>query len=398
VALQAVREDVARATENYELTRDIVRSEAKSFGERLERAVKAAEESTEILDRDRITLGLIALAGAERDMVLERFHERVISSRLSERMLTEADRMIEATRSAGRSGYRRAARRSLGFGARFRLAVLLYNRLRFSMPLARLTADRFESLLAQRLVLRDLHRFLDTRIRRIHGRRVAELLHDLLQQRLNGAEQALDGLRLQYPGYAEELERRFIRRTALRFEEREYETLRSEGLIGDELHADLMRRLNGLRAHDERRPKLDIALQKAQLARQFPLFTELDTRTLRRLGRALVTRYASPGEVLVQPDTEPGAVYFIATGAVELRTAGQTWRLGRGEMFGQMSILRKRPLRSEVRAITPCTLLALDEQRFLRLLRRSPAVREAVRDSARKRGLSTDILKDLDAA
>ncbi len=398
VALQTVREDVARATEKYELTRDIVRSEAKTFGERLEGAVKAAEESTEILDRDRITLGLIALAGAERDMILERFHERVISSRLSERMLIESDRMIEATRSAGRSGYRHAARRSLGFGPGFRLAVFLYNRLRLGAPLARLTADRFEILLAQGLILRDLHRFIDTRIRRIHGRRVAELLHDLLQQRLNGAEQALDGLRLQYPGYAEELERRFIRRTALRFEEREYETLRDEGLIGDELHADLMRRLNAVRARDERRPKLDIALQKAQLARQFPLFSELDARTLRRLGRALITRYASPGEVLVQPDTEPGTVYFIATGAVELRTAGQTWRLGRGEMFGQMSILRNRPLRSEVRAITPCTLLMLDEERFLRLLRRSPAMRKAVRESAKKRGLSTNLLDDPDGA
>jgi monovalent cation:H+ antiporter, CPA1 family len=63
VALQTVREDVARTTENYELTRDIVRSEAKRFGERLDEAVRAAEDSADILDRDRITLGLIALAG-----------------------------------------------------------------------------------------------------------------------------------------------------------------------------------------------------------------------------------------------------------------------------------------------------------------------------------------------
>jgi monovalent cation:H+ antiporter, CPA1 family len=52
-----------RRRENYDLTRDIVRSEAKRFAERLDEAVEAAEENAEILDRDRITLGLIALAG-----------------------------------------------------------------------------------------------------------------------------------------------------------------------------------------------------------------------------------------------------------------------------------------------------------------------------------------------
>ena len=34
VSLQTVREDVARTTENYELSHDTVRSEAKQFGER----------------------------------------------------------------------------------------------------------------------------------------------------------------------------------------------------------------------------------------------------------------------------------------------------------------------------------------------------------------------------
>ena len=70
VALQTVREDVARTTENYKLSHDTVRSEAKRFGERLDTAVKAAEDSADILDRDRVTLGLIALAGHERDTIL----------------------------------------------------------------------------------------------------------------------------------------------------------------------------------------------------------------------------------------------------------------------------------------------------------------------------------------
>ncbi|SHJ16131.1 sodium/proton antiporter, CPA1 family [Wenxinia saemankumensis] len=395
VALQEVREEVAEVTENYGLARETVRAEAKRFGERLDAAVKRADEAEAILDRDRITLGLIALAGAERELILERFREQAISSRLAEMALSDADRLIEQTRVQGRMGYRRAARRPLGQGGVYRLAAWLHTRLRLSRLFARLTEDRFERLLIQRLILKDLDGFIDRRIRRIHGRRVANLLHDLLDARAEEVGQALDGLRLQYPGYAEELERRFIRRTALRLEEREYEVLREEGLIGPELHATLTADLGRRRARIERRPALDLAVRKAELIQQMPLFAEMQPRMVRRLARGLRTRYVTAGEVIVRRDSPPRSVFFIATGAVELLTGTQTVRLGRGEMFGQLALLARRPRRTEVRALSHGVLLELDEQRFQRLLRGSGALRRAVRESAERRGVALDGLDGL---
>lgn len=392
VALQTVREDVARTTENYELTHDIVRSEAKRFGERLDETVKTAEESVDIQDRDRITLGLIALAGHERDTILARVRERTISARMAEKVMSDADRLIEGARAGGRSGYQRAAHDSVAYGRAFRAMVMVRNRTGLSMPLARMTADRFELLLSQRLILRDLGRFIDRRILRIHGRRVADLLHELLSRRIEMVETALDGLRLQYPGYAEELERRFIRRTALRLEEREYASMREDGLIGSEVHTALMQELVTRRAAAERRPRLDIALQRTKLVRQFPLFSDLSDDALRRLSRALQTRYANAGEVILRKDSGAKSVFFIASGAVELASAGQTWRLGRGEMFGQLSILMHKARKAEVRAIAPSTLLELDEDRFRRLFDRSTALQDAVRESAEKRGVKPEVL------
>lgn len=390
VALQTVREDVARTTENHELTRDIVRNEAKLFGARLEEAVRTAEESEEILDRDRITLGLIALAGAERDAVLDRIRDRTISLRLAEHAVIDTERMIEGARSTGRTGYQRAARRIIGYGPGFKLAVLLYDRLRLTGPLARLTADRFELLLMQRLVLRDLDGFIDTRIRRIHGRRVSELLHELLTRRTEAVETALEGLRLQFPGYAEELERRFIRRTALRLEEREYRSMREDGLIGPELYTALMSDLASRRTKAEKRPALDITLERSELVRQLPLFADLGEAHLKRLQRSLRSRYVSPGEVVLRKDNPARRVYIIASGAVELETAGQTWRLGRGEMFGQMAILTRHARRAEVKAIAPTRLLELDEARFRKLLARSARLRTAVTESAERRGIDPE--------
>lgn len=392
VALQTVREDVAKATDNYQLTKETVRSEAKRFAGRLDEAVRVAEEDAEILDRDRITLGLISLVGAERDTTLARFREGVISSRLSDQILFDADQLIEATHFGRRTGYQRAAQHSLRYGRAFRVAAFLHNRLRISAPLKRMTADRFELLLSQRLILRDLHGFIDRRIRRIHGRRVADLLHQLLDQRLQAGEKALEGLRLQYPGYAEALERRFIRRMALRLEEREYNVMRDDGLIGSELHTALVQAVGARRAELEQRPTLDVAVRKEDLVRQFPLLADLDDAALRRLSRTLTTRYVNAGEVIIRKDSTAKSVFFLASGAVELEIAGQKWRLGRGEMFGQMAILMQKRRRSEVRAIAPSLLLALDEGRFLRLLRRSKTLQDAVRQAAIQRGVPLEAL------
>ncbi len=387
VALQNVREDVADTARHNAFARETVRAEAKRFGERLDEAVRRAEAGTEIQDRDRITLGLIALAGRERDLVLEHFLQQLVSQRLVERMLSDVDRLIEATRLEGRGGYRNAGRRALGYGLGYRWAVALNNRLRISGPLARLTAERFEILLNQRMILQDLHGYIDTKIRRIHGRRVADLLHELLARREEAAESALEGLRLQYPGYAEELERQYLRRTALRLEEREYDILFADGLIGPELHTKLRQQIQRARAEVEPRPKLDLAVRKTELVGQFPLFADLDERVRKRLVRALNTIYAEPGDILIRRGEAPRSVYFIATGAVEVDTAGNKIRLGRGEMFGQLTILARQRRRGQVTAISHSTLLALDETRFRRLLERQPSLRQAVRDSAARRGV-----------
>ncbi|RID92083.1 sodium:proton antiporter [Gemmobacter lutimaris] len=387
VALQNVREEVAESVKEHGLSRDIARAEAKSFAARLDQAVELADESSDIGEKDRITLGLLALAGRERDLVLEAFREQEITPGRAQQMLTDADRLMEGTRAGGRTGYRRAARRALGRGRLHRVAVWLNNRLRISWLLALLTAHRFEILENQRILLKDLHGYIDSKIRRIHGRRVADLLHRLLTQREEEVEQALDALRLQYPGYAEEMERRFIRRLALRLEEREYDTLLEDGLIGRELHMTLRQSLGGARRRLNRRPRLDLAVQKSAMLRQMPALAGLDAAQLRMVQKRVATVYAQPGDVLIRKGDPARHVFFIASGAVEVEFASQVERLGRGEMFGQLGILTRRPRRAQVTAITHCTLLTLDEARFLDLLSRDATLREAVEKSTARRGL-----------
>ena len=390
VALQNVREDIAETTRDFRLPKEIVRSEAKRFAERLDKAVELAEAAEEIPDRDRITLGLVALAGRERDLIIENFREQVFSARLVDRMLSDVDRLIEQTRGGGRNDYRAAGRRALGYGGWYRLAVWTHNFLRLSRPLERMTADRFEILLNQRLILRELHGYIDSKIRRIHGRRVADLLHELLRRREEETDNALEGLRLQYPGFAEDLERSFIRRTSLRLEEREYALLFADGLISRELYATLLNRLSAQRARHEARPHLDFALQKDAFLRGFPLFEGMSDAQRRQLGRALRTHHVEPGTVLLRSGEVPHCVYFIASGAVELERKGQKLRLGRGEFFGHIGLLTRQPRRAMISAISHSTLLSLDEARFKGLLARNRSLYDAVLHSAELRGVRLD--------
>ncbi|EKX56218.1 putative sodium/hydrogen exchanger family [Rhodobacter sp. AKP1] len=392
VALQNVREGVAETVRERELDPQIVRSEAKGFGQRLARAVELADDSADdIPDRDRITLGLVALAGRERDAILAAFRQQIISPRLAEAMLVDVDRLIERTRLQGRDGYRAAGRRALGLGRQHRIAVWAHNRLKITRWLSQLTSDRFEMLLTQRLILGDLHGLIDGKIRRIHGRRVAEILHEMLKRREEETEQALEALRLQYPGYSEEMVRSFIRRTALQLELREYEMLHDDGLIGQELFMTLRQRIQVARGKKERRPHLDLAVQKVELVRQFPLFAEMEEDQLRALERLLQTVYVRPGDVLLRRGDVPRKVFFIASGAVESDVAGQKVRLGRGEMFGQLAILTRKTRKAQVTAISHGTLLSLDEARFLELLRRNKTLQEAAVESAARRNVTIDL-------
>lgn len=398
VALQSVRETVAEAARDLGLTQGTVRDEAKRFGERLEAAVHEADESSAISDRDRITLGLIALAGRERDLILEAFHDGLIPARLANRMLADSENVIERTRGGGRGEYRLAARRALRAGTGERLAEALHNRLRLSGPMARLGAERFERIVALGLILQQLHGFIDKRIRRIHGKRVADLLHELLERRQEETQKELEGLRLQFPGYAEELERRLIRQVTVRQEDREYAALVEDGLIGPELRQSLAAGLQTRRQALEKRPRLDLTMQKSEMVRRFPLFSDMPEPALRRLARNLRTVYAKPGDVILKRDEMPRRVWFIASGAVEATTATQRNRLGRGEMFGQLAILARKPRKTQITAITHCTLMTLDDARFLELLDRNATLRDAVQKSAEKRGVALDLAQRMLAA
>jgi len=386
LSLSNVRDGIANTAEQYQIASGPTQDALQPYEQSIAEAAGHSTFDTDIDDRDRIKLGVIALASRERELITDHFRERSVSRRTLEQLLVAVEDLIDGARSGGRIGYNRAVRKQLVFGAWFHLAHRLHRRFGIDGPLALLLSDRFERLLVSRMVIDELTRFVDHRLDRVLGSRVAELLREIAGQRYDATTKALDALRLQYPSYADDLERRFLVRLALRLEDGEYSTMFKEGLIGQELYNDLLREVAERRYRSLRRPRLDLGLNMADLIQQVPMFDGLSTEQLGKIGALLRPRVAVPGEILVRRGERGTVMFFISSGAAEVGLSDHKIRLGRGDFFGEMALLDPSGRRqADVTALSYCQLLILREEDLRTLFATEPAIREKIRKVAQDR-------------
>ena len=105
------------------------------------------------------------------------------------------------------------------------------------------------------------------------------------------------------------------------------------------------------------------------LLRALPLLAPLPAPVVEQLaGRAIGVRAAAGDTVVVQG--EPGdRFYAIAEGELEVTVDGHVVnRLGAGDSFGEIALLRQVPRTATVRALGDAELLALDSDDFIRAM------------------------------
>lgn len=385
LSLGNVRDSIGQTAAAYHIDEGPTREVLRPYEERVAEATARNTFDTEIDDRARITLGLVTLANRERELLLQHFRNRAVSRPILEQLLTGAERLSEGARNAGRTGYNRAARRLVSFGSGFRLAHALHRFARVDRLLVRRLADRFELLLVSRIVLEELAGVVRSRMSAVLGARVAEILAEIVEHRREATVAALEALRLQYPAYAEALQRRFLRQSALRLEGAQYQQLFQEGLIGRELYNNLQRGVARGRAEAAARPHLDLGLDTRELVQNFPLFQTLAPADVAKISRLLRPRFAVPGERLIRRGERGGEMYFISSGALEVSLGKTKVRLGRGDFVGEMALLGDGRRQADVTALGYCQLLVLDAQDFNRLVAMNPTVRDAINRAASDR-------------
>ena len=196
---------------------------------------------------------------------------------------------------------------------------------------------------------------------------------------------ALAALRLQYGDFSRALQLQYLERAAVRIEEAEYQRLRAEAVIGHEVLTDLLSDLNHRSRRLARRPPIDLQLEAEGLVASVPIFTGLQPAQLAGITRLLRPTLTVPDEIIVRRGDAGDAMYFIASGAVEVRVGPSPIRLGSGDFFGEMALLTRSRRTADVVALGFCSLLVLRARDFDSLLQASPELRERIQETARKR-------------
>jgi Na+:H+ antiporter len=346
-------------------------------------------------ESDRLRLGLIAMGTLERELILDHFASRTVSGRIVEELLENVGRLIDRTRAKGLPEYLQTAHEIVGFSSRFRLAHFLHRRFGIEYALEDVLADRFERLLVSRIVLEELSESIVGKLGPIVGDRLTPQLVDVLNERRAMTASALEALGAQYPEYAAILERRFLKRVALRHQAREQKTLFEHQVIGPELFSVLTRELQAVRSGVDARPRLDLGLETRALIAQVPMFAELDRKQLEAVANLLKPRFAVPGEMLIHKGDRGDSMYFICSGEVQVHAAGKSIKLARGDFFGEMALLLAQPRQADVTAMSYCLLLILEDEDFQALLKGSKGIRSRIDAAASARKKMNEAVQQL---
>ncbi len=99
------------------------------------------------------------------------------------------------------------------------------------------------------------------------------------------------------------------------------------------------------------------------------LFADLTRPQLEEIAHTFDEQYFNPGERILRKGFTGTGFYVIVEGEASIEVEGRAIaRLGRGDFFGEISILLGEPPSTDVVAITPLTCLVLaggDVQGFL---------------------------------
>lgn len=378
-----IRDQVAAVGRDYGFAPELVEKVAPA---RPIESLDAGEDPGAPLGPEsRLRVGLLTLANREKEIYLEHFAEGTVSRRMIGQKVATADRIIDRVKADGQAGYEESARGDVVLTRSLALALWLHRRFGLTGALARQLANRFESLMVGALVARELRRFNRRSVQPVLGPGTSGALAELLARRLQMIEDALAAVELQFPGFAESLRVQYLARASLRFEESEYLRKLDEALISREVYNDLRLALGERRRAVERQPPLDIGAGLEQMLRGVKLFAGIERSRLLFIARLLQPRFVLPGETILRLGDRGTAMYFIATGTVEVRLPGREVTLGPGEFFGEMALLNKTPRSADVTATTYCHLMVLRAGDLQRLLRTDSALKESIAAVARRR-------------
>jgi voltage-gated potassium channel len=116
-----------------------------------------------------------------------------------------------------------------------------------------------------------------------------------------------------------------------------------------------------------------------------PLFAGLDAGEISDIMQLLRAQVVEPEQVIVRAGEAAHAMYFIAAGEVEVALPHANVRLGAGQFFGEVSVLRRARRSATVTALMRTNLLLLDAQDLHALMQRNTRIAHRIKEVVEKR-------------
>ncbi len=113
-----------------------------------------------------------------------------------------------------------------------------------------------------------------------------------------------------------------------------------------------------------------------KLMKAFDMFEEMDTADIRYvLGFLKLAKYGQ-GDIILRKGEVGRHLFIVLSGRVEVVGEGDIniAFMGKGEVFGEMSLLSGRPVGANIRVVDPARILYLDARDFRHLLLRFPSM------------------------
>lgn len=118
---------------------------------------------------------------------------------------------------------------------------------------------------------------------------------------------------------------------------------------------------------------------------EVPLFKGLDASRIAEIARMLKPQMVPERQVVVRRGEPAGAMFFILEGEVEVDVQPAPVRLGKGQYFGEIALIRDIQRTATVTTTGETSLLALDVTDFRRLMTQYPDIRESIEKVAAER-------------
>ena len=226
------------------------------------------------------------------------------------------------------------------FNWKFRAAQLAHRRFRVDAWLVDRLADRFERLLALRIILDELDPYIDDKLVGLVGERAAPILHDAAQAApADGGLGARGACARSIRAYSRAARAALPppHRAPARGRRVPRAVRRARHRPRNLQHARA--RAAGRRGPRSRCGRISIsASRRARSLPTCPCFAGLTAGQLDSVARLLQPRLAVPDERLISTGDRGDAMYFISSGVVEVNAAGGTFLLTRGDFFGEMAL------------------------------------------------------------